>query len=1093
MVGVRTAQEIVDGTLDYYRTAQPELDLKPGQVARDLLVDGPAVQLSGLYEELSGVQGAQSLFNSVGSELDALASNFGASRKQGTQSSGKALLTFNDIEADIPINKGGIISASNGSTFSVVNSTTVSLVNKNTYRATASKFAAALAFVGITDQYAIEVSVQATSTGSGGNISNYSLISTTIPGVSGVTNPSSFGGGSTVETDSAFKRRLLGIFSGSNTGTSTGYKNTVLADSDVIDALVVVPGDILMTRDGTQVVTAKDGTSTIVSEGTGGKVDIYAYGFRLSETIDSFVYFDHSNKNDPTDPSNNFVLGQIIDDNNKTVPQKRIDDIKNQQLPSQPVTNILSVTGSSSGSNFLPKSVDASGVVSGNYELLFDTGVYAGSPWGFDKLHWVDDRIRNLPEDITKGKFNSQDGTNFSDVTKIGSVQQNIQVTNENSIVNPKDRSSINLSHKSITSVSRVFNQTTGERYIVTNQNPNGGSQNSSGLISISGSTLPAVSDILQVDYNWVFDYDPNWDFDNRITSNNIRSVVDSIDWGYSNNVSREESIVQAAGTQLVINVTLPVNAVVSVNTFQDLNSVQVTLVSGKLAVIVGVIVTNVVSITIDSDNAEVYNTGAKDGSFSSFTIYLPSDTTAKYGDIVSVRYNAIDQFMSGGISGSFSDTVITLPASTSVTAGTMVEVNYLANITQLIPSTTLSLLPIFRNGNGFYYGSSAVFGTQPITNIYFPNPSPIPNFAPSIERNLRRAPTRLKLTIAGTISPGVITVSGTTFQGVFDSTFVVTSNGLTQDLSASIKLALGLNSNQSIPSGIGVIRLVSFEKVELSKNPVTLINEVSFVDHSYDVFGYEILDNSFSKFEAVVNSNLNPTQIKLPNTLGNNQNIPKIGDSVRITFYIQKTNNIENVSFSKSGTLYTQNIFAFVNSISISSGFTSATSQSATLTIAPQNQPVQGSRYTLFYDYIAPKPNERITIDYNINQVIVDNTFAIERTRPVGADVLVKAAVPILVNITLAIVVSPGYETSSNVVSQNVRDTVTNSLNATQLATTIDASDFIDVAYTVSGVDRARVLAFNKDGVVGQVLSIVANSNQYIQANNVLALIETR
>jgi hypothetical protein len=280
---------------------------------------------------------------------------------------------------------------------------------------------------------------------------------------------------------------------------------------------------------------------------------------------------------------------------------------------------------------------------------------------------------------------------------------------------------------------------------------------------------------------------------------------------------------------------------------------------------------------------------------------------------------------------------------------------------------------------------------------------------------------------------------------------------------------------------------LVGFEKVELSGT------EVISIDHVYDVFGYSIRDNSFSKFEATSNSSLTPTQIAIPNTVGNNANLPKIGDKIRVTFYISKTSDIENVSFSKSGTLYTQKRFAFVDVVSISSGFTSTTSQSATLSIAPQNQPVQGTRYTAYYDYLAPKPNERITIHYNANQVITDNTFNIERTRPIGADVLVKAAVPILVNITLAIVVSPGFDTSSAVVLQNVEDAVTNSLNSTALATTIDSSDFINVAYTVNGVDRVRILEFNKDGAAGQVLSITAQSNQYIQANNVLAKLDTR
>lgn len=1088
MVRVRTANELVLSILDFYRTAIPQLDLKPGQVARDLLVDGQAVQLARLYEELARVQGAQSLLLSLGSELDALASNYGASRKTGSRAGGVALLTFNDIEGDIPIPKNSTFTAANGAAFSNGTAQTVSVVSKNTYRATASKYRAALDFVGIDDEFAVEVSVDASSIGIGGNISRYTLNNTTIPGVSNVTNATSFAGGSAAESDSAFKRRVLGVFSGANTGTATGYKNTVLADPDVVDAIVVGPGATLMTRDGTQVYVAEDGTRTITSDGTGGKVDIYVFGFRLVETIDSTIYLDQSNRDDPTDISNDFVLGQIAADDGKIVSTKRVQNIENLELPQQPVTNILSVTGSSSGSNFVEKSVDSLGRVSGNYELIYDDGVYGGSPWGFDRLRWVDDRIRDLPEDITKGKFNSQDATSFADVTEISTIEQNIQVVNENSQVSSSDRSSIQLSHYPVSAVTRVFNQTTGERYIVSSQNPDGGDINTTGRITIRGNTLPAVSDILQVDYVWVFDYDANWDYDNRVNSDNIRDAVDSIDWGYSNDIRREEVTV---GTNGVITVTHAVNAVVDVNTFVEQVNAPVTLISNRIAVVVDQTVTNVISITDATTGAEYYNTGEDDGSFSGQTIYLPTDTTAVVSTpavLVNVRYNADDRFTSSsGVNGSFSGNIITLPVQDGYVDGYVVEVNYLADIRQLVPSTALSALPVLRNANGFQTDDTTIFGTQPTTHVYEAVVSPVPNPSPPIIRNLRRAPTRLRMTIAGTVSPGVLTVAGTSVTGVFEGVFTATASGLTHDLSTLIRDSLGLSSVSSIPSGVEVIKLSKFEKVQVSGA------EVIAVEQEYDVFGYEIANNDFAKREALENSNLTRTQIKLPDTLTNSDNSPVIGDAFRVTFYIGTSDDTENVSYSKSGTLFTQKIFAFVDTISISSGFTSAASQSATLTVSPQNQPTQGSRYTAFYDYLAPKANERITITYNKNQVIEDNTFAIERTRPIGADVLVKAAQPINVNITLAIVVERGYETSSSVVAQNVVDAVTQALNATALGTTVDESDFINVAYSVGGVDRVRSTRFNVDGEVGRVLSIEAQKNEYIVANDVVVDVEER
>lgn len=1090
MVRVRTTNDIILSILDFYRTAIPLLDLKPGQVSRDLFVDGPANQIAALYEELAHIQNKQSIALSLDSDLEALGSNFSLTKRTGSKARGLALLTFNEIEADVPISKGGAVIASNGMSFNVVTSTTALSANKNTYRAIASKNRAALDFVGITDEYAIEVLVECSTLGSGGNISRYALRSTTIAGVSNVTNAASFGGGAPAETNSAFKRRLLGVFSGSNTGTSLGYKNIVLADPDVIDAIVVGPGDVLMTRDGTDVYTAEDGTKTIVSEGTGGKVDIYAFGFRLTEIIDSFIYFDHSNKDDPTDISNDFVLGQIEGDENKTVSRRRIDNIANQELPKQPVTNIIEVSGSSSGANFVMKSTDSLGRVSGNYELKFDTGAYAGSVWGFDSLHWVDDHIRNLLEDVTKGKFNSQDPTGYSDVSEIKAVQQSIQIVNENSTVLSTNRSYIQLAHSPVQSVSRVFNFTTGERYIVTNQNPDGGDQNTTGRIVISGNTLPAVSDILQVDYIWIFNYSPHWDFDNKVTSHNIRTVDDSIDWGYANIVDREESIVYSQGVtnQKTVAVKHNINTVVNVNTFNTQEDIEITLVSNRLAVIVDSIVENVVSITRDSDSAELYNTTTNDGSFSGFTIFLPTDTIGDVGDgYVTVKYNSTNKFIQDNITGSFDGYTITLPSTTDVLDGYMVEVSYLTDTRQLLSSVLLSNLPVLRSGNAFLVSNSnQITGTQPTTHVY--------STGTTILKNLKLAPSRLKLTLAGSISPGVLTVAGTTIQGVVDGVFIASSNGFTQNLSSLIRTALSLTSNQSIPGNVNVVKLVKFEKVQ-----ITSAKEVLAVENSYDVFGYEIKNNDFAKFEALKNTGLSNFEIKLPDTINNQLYIPSIGDAFRVTFYIGKINDpisgyteTESVAFTKSGTLYTQKIFAFVDSISKASGFISG-ANTTTVSVYPQNQPAQGTRYSMYYDYLAPKPNERITIRYNQNQVINDNTFAVSSKSPIGADVLVKSSVAKLVNVTIAIVVAKGYENSTSIVIQNVKDTITNALNAPNLNTTIDSSDLVNLCYSINGVDRVRILRFNVNGAAGQVLSITAEKNEYIQANEVVVQTEER
>lgn len=1076
MTRIRTQQEIISSLLDYYRVAQPKLDTKPGSVARDLTIEGVAAQIARLYNELGRIAALQSLRLSLGVDLDRWGSNLGLQRLRGSKATGVAILTFNNLDADLAVTKGTSISARNGATFLVSDSITISSVFANQYKAVAAKYKSDFDFVGITDQYAVEIAVEAAAVGDQGNISKYSLVAPIISGINNAINVAGFGGGRGAEDDTSFRTRILAVFGGANTGTALGYKNAVKADPAVIDAVVIEPGDSLMTRDGTQVSIAEDGTRTIISEGTGGRVDVIVYGVRLQEVIDSFIYHDLSNTDDPTNTKNDFVLGQITEDENKTVTRKRLDNIENGILPSQPVNNIIQVTGSISGGNFVEKSVNELGVVSGNYELIRDDGAFAGSPWGFDRLRWISDRISDFVEDKTKSTFNGQDALGFTDVLEISKATQNITVSNENSKVSASNRSSVQLAHYPITNVTRVFNATTGERYVVTSQNPDGsGSLNETGRITISGKSLPAVSDVLQVDYTWVFEFDPSIDFDNRVTGDNIRTVQDSLDWGFSNNVRREQATLTANGSYLSVTTTHPISSVVSVNVF-DSESSTITLSSNRLAVVVTNTVSNVVSITRASDGAEIWKTNNLDGTFSGQTIFLPTDTFGIYQEEVVVVYNAEDVYNADTI-GSFSGTKITIVPSTSAVAGTMVECNYVANVNTLLPAVLLPSLPAIRVGNSFSVGNTAI-GTQPSTHILDGNGV--------IISNLRQAPSNLALTISGTVSPGVITVTGTTLVRVAEAVFTVSNTGLKHDLSTAIKSFLGLSSSSAVPSTIKVARVTKVEKVTTSSN-----FEVLSSDYTYDLRGYEIYDNSYFKEESVANTSLKTTEFVLPSTSGNEDNSLTVGDRLRVTFYYTVSSDTENISFGKSGTLYTNKRFCLVDVIAISSGFTSGSSASATLTVTNLNQPITRSRYKTTYDYLGPKPNERITIKYNMDRLITDATFAIENTRPINADVLAKAATPILVDVIMNITVTEDFTNNTNIVLQNVQDAVTSTLNTQNLALKVDGSDLVNKAYSVNGVDSARIIYFNRTGKTGSVLFVKAQKNEYLRANSVTIELE--
>lgn len=1087
MVNILSTSQIVQKFLDYLKSTQPNLDTKPGEVARDLFIDTPAIRIAELYNELLTVSSAQSFSSSIGDDLNNLASNYNITKLQPGSSTGPALLTFNSIPTDIIISGGSMVYSRNGLAFRITSGTVIAAANENQYRALATSYRSDLDFIGNTDNYAVEVITQCSTTGTQGNISKYGLISTTIAGISGVTNVVPFTGGSSGENDAAFKNRVISIFSGANTGTELGYKNIVLSNPTVLDSIVIGPGDPLMTRDGTllekdingNLILDSSNQPIILSEGTGGKVDIYVYGRRVVENIDSFVYNDKSGKSDATQSINDFVIGQIAGDSKKTIMRRRKENVASGNLPNQPVLNLLEIIGSRSGS-FSSQVIDEFGNSTGNYILLKDTGTYNNSCWGSDKLHWVSNSISTL-EDISKNIFNGQDTLSYSDITEITDITRTILVTNENSTVYPSDRSVITLSHTPIRGVNRVLNVTTGERYIVANRNYDGTSSalNTTGRIQISGKNLPSVSHILQVDYEWQFTHDAFVDYDSFILKDNPRPAIDVIDWGYNNAIRREEQLVND-GYQ--ITVTHNISTVISVNKVTTDTSLTVTYsVSDQNLIIQGLseLVSNVVSIKRTTDNAELYNTTKQNGIFNNTTIILPTDTPGAQNDIVTVVFNAFDLFTVNDITGNTSNNIIYLnqAAYSLIDLGSYVEVNYIANINELLPSSNLSLLPATKLVNNFILnGSSTGIGTQPVTNVYSVN---------LVTANLRKSPCNLGISLSGIVNPGVIRITGKSVKLVKALITNCISNGLTQELILAIKSALNLAATTNLSSYVKIIKLVSFEKVEITGTTVTNVL------NSYDIIGYSLNDNSFNLDTSTANSSLSSTQIQLPETIDNLDDLPAVGDKLRVSFYISTDNDIEDVSFSTNGTLYTNKSFAYITKTEVSSGFRSSTTIPGAISLFSLNQPQTGNRYRTRYNYTAPKNNERITIRYYANNLIGDLTLSIEDQRPITSDVIIKSSGSILIDVSMDIKVLTEYTNTQYIVSQNIGDKIAGYINNLGLGKTLNPSDLIPVAYQVSGLDSVIITRFNKSTVIGSASKITALDNEYMQANNIIVNIK--
>lgn len=1072
----KSYNDIVLSFLEYLRLAQPEMDTKPGTVARDLFVDAPAQPISDLYAQLKSIASLSSLFSVFGTDLTKLASNFGISRKSGRAAAGVAVFTTNSLDSDVFIPSGTVVVSKNGVNYKTISNTLMSAVSSNVYMATASRLRTELDLASITDQYAVEINVEAFTSGTSGNIGPYSITSHNISGISNVTNLQTFSGGTNPESDSELKSRILSVFSGSNTGTELGYSSAVESVSGISDSIVIVPGDPFMTRDGTSVSIASDGTRTVLEEGTGGKVDIYVLGSDQEEQIDTFIYNDKSGKRDATDPDNDVILGQRGQTTGTNTAQRRVSLIAANTIPYQPVTDVISVVGSSSGANFVKKYTDDDGVVKGNYDLILDSGSFGGSCFGYDKIRWISNEIDLLSEDITKGGFNGSDELEFSDVNKINKIIQEIYVTNENSISSSTNRSEIRLRHSPVKTVSRVVNATTGERYVIVNQNPYGetGELNTSARITISGSTLPVGTDVLQVDYTWVKEFDGTFDYDNLLDVNTNRSAQDSVDWSYSNIVKNEPSFVYGDGYgNFYVDVSHHIYKVFSANTF----STSYAYVSNG-SVSADNYVLNVIDIKRVSDGVELYNTDALDGELTgTAAITLPTDSLAEDGDYVVIRYNANDAFVYNEISGSFQQGTISFPDGASVSEGDPILINYVSNINVLVPETNIADIPVERDVDSFVVGGIAV-GDQPTSNKY--------NNDGTISNNLRRTPSNIKISVSSIPSAGSFVVFGRTIKKISNAICtVISGSGYEIDLSEAIIDDLSVSS---VPSTVGIAKINKIERVNLLSSGL-----VSSVDNEYDIINYKINDNFFDVDCSIKDTSVGKSKVVLQQTDNNVENILSVGDSVRVTFYYYVDDDSEVIYFSKNGELITDKKFFYIDKIYSNYGFKNTSGvTSGTFTVSSFTQPIESSSYFVDYSYVAPKENERITINYNYNSLISVATNAIEEVRPITADVLVKSAIEKKIDVVAYIVLLPEYVSQSQIIVQDAVDSITSFLSANSLGTTIDSSDIVDRLYSVNGIDRVRIVSFSS-GDSGNVLSISANKNEYLSSGTISITVETR
>jgi hypothetical protein len=279
--------------------------------------------------------------------------------------------------------------------------------------------------------------------------------------------------------------------------------------------------------------------------------------------------------------------------------------------------------------------------------------------------------------------------------------------------------------------------------------------------------------------------------------------------------------------------------------------------------------VDNIVSIA-NSHGVEIYNTSEANGTFSSRTIYLPSDCVSGPGDEVVVHYNKIEFFDLSGGDGAFFDKTITLPSADILRTNDAYDsakhasdyalniyVKYIGVVSDTAPSCDFSLLPMSGSETSrslFDSNLSSIDGSnQPIFFEY--NADGTENYI------ARFGPSRLNVTTSNTSKSGKIQVSGTTLSRIEVDLIVGNyMSGFKVDLSDAIRDYFG---EDYVPSNVGIA------KVDL----------VEYNGSVYDLLGYNILENKYNIGVAGVDSELERYKFTLPSTVNNLSMNPSSGE----------------------------------------------------------------------------------------------------------------------------------------------------------------------------------------------------------------------
>ena len=308
----RTLKDIQKDAITQVLRVQPNIDVKPGTVTRDVHVDTPSYEANRLWFIADFIHRAQSfltliqiddpdrtgesvavskskykqaLGRSMGltddevqqvidDAFDKLAANSLTTRRGKTKSTGQSVLQRTTAPSkDLTIEAGTTFTAPGGGTTPTV--TFVSTSTKTMYVDSASSY-----YNSSTQKYEITIPIEASTAGSSGNVAAGRITKSNASGFSSVTNKEATLFGEDQESNLSLSERAMLSYVSVDTGTAGGYLRKTLDVSGVLRARIVAAGDELMMRDYDEVR----------SKHIGGNVDVWVQGTQEIEVSEVFAF-----------------------------------------------------------------------------------------------------------------------------------------------------------------------------------------------------------------------------------------------------------------------------------------------------------------------------------------------------------------------------------------------------------------------------------------------------------------------------------------------------------------------------------------------------------------------------------------------------------------------------------------------------------------------------------------------------------------------------------------------------------------------------------------------------------------------------------